>query len=612
VALKVLRRETVQDESSVKRFLTEAKAIACLESPHTITLHDFGVTPDGLLYYTMELLRGSPLSKLLRKEGPLDFRRASELVFQTLDSLEEAHERNILHRDLKPDNLFITLKRGKEHATILDFGIAKLVGDQSMDTITRTGMICGTPAYLSPEQALGNEALPASDLYSLGIVFYEMLSGSPPFRNTTAMKVLLQHLNEQPQPIHERNPDVEVPQSLDQFILKALGKEPERRFRSASEFRQGLEEALSAHQERPETVALSPMTTTGGGLRSVSSRHAGDAPSPPEEESATTSPSETADALESQPDTFTRQTSPAGAAEPADSAAHADTGMTPLPLVGSEEGSSDGREDPGQETKIAIDAARSRSWLPWSVAGVLTAALAVLIVVWQPWVGGKNNPEGARKARDDLPGAGVAPAGMSAHSEEDKRTGKEGPAATDQAKARAEPATTADSARRQSREEAEEEAEKNAEAEARKKAEAEARKKAEEEEKKKAEAEATKKAEEEAKKKAEAEATKKAEEEASKEAEAEARKKAGEEAKKKAEAEARKKAEAKAVEEAGIKAEARAKAEAKQKAKADAMNKAAEAKKRAGEEEDGGFRRAKIKKKEEEGDNDFRRGKISK
>ena len=269
VALKVLRREMVQDDSSVKRFFTEAKAIATLKSPHTITLHDFGITQEGLLYYTMELLEGVPLSKIISREGPLAYERATKIIFQALDSLEEAHDKGILHRDIKPENLFVSVRREEEHLTVLDFGIAKLVDDSSIETVTKTGMICGTPAYLAPEQALGNPAVPASDLYSLAIVFYEMLAGMPPFHETTPMKLLLQHLNNRPEPIHVVNPDVQVPTSIDAFLQRALEKLPENRFATVPVFRKALQGALDLHQAHPETARLIPIGSTAQGVRTI-------------------------------------------------------------------------------------------------------------------------------------------------------------------------------------------------------------------------------------------------------------------------------------------------------------------------------------------------------
>ena len=269
VALKVLRRDTVQDEGSVRRFFTEARAIATLKSPHTITLHDFGITDDGLVYYTMEMLEGAPLSAVIKREGPLPVKRAVGIILQSLESLEEAHNENILHRDLKPENLFIAKRKGKDFVTLLDFGIAKLVGDTSIESVTKTGMICGTPAYLSPEQVLGNPAVPSSDLYSLAIVLYEMLAGEPPFSDTTAMKLLLKHLNKVPVPVHVKNPGVEVPRSLDAFLHRAMTKQPEERFATANDFRAALKLAISAGGPESETGQLTPLLTTSDGLRSL-------------------------------------------------------------------------------------------------------------------------------------------------------------------------------------------------------------------------------------------------------------------------------------------------------------------------------------------------------
>jgi serine/threonine protein kinase len=267
VALKVLRRDVVQDESAVKRFLNEARAIASLDSRHTVTLHDFGVTRDGLLYYTMELLKGQPLSRIIRDESPVDHVRAAGLLLQACRSLGEAHEHNILHRDIKPDNLFVTVRNGREELKVLDFGIAKLVGDTSMDTVTRAGMIVGTPQYLSPEQALGNTVIPASDLYSLAIVFYEMLAGKPPFIGDTPMKTMWAHIRDPVPPLRKRNPEVQVPRSIEVFLNRALEKEPGKRFASTAAFADALRKAVEDHDASPETVSLPPLSTTDQGLR---------------------------------------------------------------------------------------------------------------------------------------------------------------------------------------------------------------------------------------------------------------------------------------------------------------------------------------------------------
>jgi len=288
VALKVLNREVVRDKVGVKRFLHEARAMASLRNSHTVTLFDFGATSEGLLYYTMDLLEGEPLSRIIKREAPLDHRRAADLVLQCCESLEEAHDNEILHRDIKPDNLFITKdKKGNEILQVLDFGIAKLKGDPSMESLTKTGMVCGTPEYLSPEQVMGNEPSPSSDLYSLGIVFYEMLAGKPPFKASTPMKALLKHLNEIPEGLSEKNPDVEVPKALEEFILTCLAKSPADRCRSVPEFREALQNALEQHDLAPETATLPPLSTSSAGMRVITDQYDGggrNEPEPPEAE----------------------------------------------------------------------------------------------------------------------------------------------------------------------------------------------------------------------------------------------------------------------------------------------------------------------------------------
>ena len=244
VALKVLRRSVAHDESSLKRFMVEAQAIASLRNQHTITLHDFGVTGDGLLYFTMDLIEGVALSKLIRSDGAIPWRRATDLLLQACDSLADAHNQGILHRDLKPDNMMVSLDEGKDFVTVLDFGIAKVLNDDSVDKLTATGMICGTPAYLSPEQASGQEVGPPSDIYALGIILYEMLTGQPPFMDKTAISILMKHINEEAPPVHEVRPDLDIPPELNTLLSKTLAKRPSSRFGTIAEFRAALLEAI--------------------------------------------------------------------------------------------------------------------------------------------------------------------------------------------------------------------------------------------------------------------------------------------------------------------------------------------------------------------------------
>lgn len=303
-------------------------------------------------------------------------------MFQVLESLDEAHERDILHRDLKPDNILITTERGEEYATVLDFGIAKLVGDQTMETITRTGMICGTPAYLSPEQALGNTAVPASDLYSLGIVLYEMLAGIPPFYETTPMKVLLKHLNQRPDPIHVRNPNVKVPASFDAFLQKALEKEPENRFPDVASFRRGLERALAIHEQDPETVTLSSIATSQDGIRAITADYGGAAGTSTEDFVADTrTPPVSGTAPTGDPRTPEKTTTRTVAAPPQEQPTMSLEEPTPSSDVAV----------PVDNTgaSIAASGIRRRPFSWRLIAPVLVLMFGLgFVAVWQPWLGG--------------------------------------------------------------------------------------------------------------------------------------------------------------------------------------------------------------------------------
>jgi serine/threonine protein kinase len=505
VALKVLNRDIVKDETAVKRFLNEARVIASLENPHTVTLYDFGVTTDGLLYYTMELLDGQPLSAIVKRDGPLDYKRAVDLLLQTCESLEEAHDKGILHRDIKPENLFVIRKGGKERVKVLDFGIAKLVGDSSSgESVTKTGMICGTPQYLSPEQVMGAKPVPASDLYSLAIVLYEILAGEPPFYSPTPMKLLLAHLNERPAAIAIKNPRVKVPASIDAFVLKGMAKAPEERFSCVAEFRAALLRAVEEHEKNPQaTVNLTGVAVTAAGTRVRVDDGLSQTASFADERTVTASEG-------FQPDTE----------------------MEERPVLGKGKGEAVVSPASSDEPTEVIGERRRRKMMIGIGAGAAVAAVVLALVVLKPWIGEKG---AGRSGEQDAPTAHsvrVAPA-------------EGGPEAADAEKKAAEESARV-AAEAEAKKKAEEEAKALAEAEAKKKAEEEAKALAEAEAKKKAEEEAKALAEAEAKKKAgsdeKAEARKKAEAEARRKAEAEARKKADEEARRKAEAEAKKKA----------------------------------------------------------------------
>ncbi|MBM4370915.1 MAG: serine/threonine protein kinase [Deltaproteobacteria bacterium] len=273
VAIKVLQKALASDEAYVARFLREAQAVAALRNPHTITVHDFGVTEDGQLYFAMELLEGMPLTDLIEREAPVPFDRAVDILVQVCESLEEAHAAGILHRDLKPDNLFIGKDTsGKLFVTVLDFGIAKkLAQNTPAAKITDTGMIPGTPHYVSPEQAHGKEATPCSDLYAMGVILYEMLCGHPPFDADSGVGVLLKHIQELPTPLAVAHPFLDIHPAVDDLLSVLLDKEPARRPQAARELARKLLETrdrirrdedvlLDSHRESRDTEE----TRTGG------------------------------------------------------------------------------------------------------------------------------------------------------------------------------------------------------------------------------------------------------------------------------------------------------------------------------------------------------------
>jgi len=233
VAIKVLKKEHCAEEASITRFSIEARATAKLKNRHTVTIHDFGSTEDGRLYIAMEYLEGKTLGQLIRQEGRLDWRRAVKLSLQICKSLEEAHDNGILHRDLKPENVVVTVdERGREYVKVLDFGIAKLRESQTSPGLTEDGIVCGTPEYVSPEQARGLELDHRTDLYSLGVVLYEAITGRPPFCEMPAMSILVKQVNETPPPMSKACPDLDAPSALVKLVVRMLAKEPNRRPRS--------------------------------------------------------------------------------------------------------------------------------------------------------------------------------------------------------------------------------------------------------------------------------------------------------------------------------------------------------------------------------------------
>ncbi|HJQ33497.1 MAG TPA: protein kinase [Pyrinomonadaceae bacterium] len=243
VAVKVLSARLVADDTAKERFRREARAAGRLQHTNAVAVTDFGETREGLVYLVMELLEGRPLREVLVREAPLDPARAVSLMLQISAAVEAAHEAGIIHRDLKPGNIFLVQRPDSPYIVkVLDFGIAKLAsadGEFALhDTLTGTGVMIGTPRYMSPEQCDGAQLTPASDVYSLGVILYEMLTGQTPFTGATPLALALQHSSENPRPLREVVPT--IPPALESVVLHALEKAAEKRPADAGEFRREL------------------------------------------------------------------------------------------------------------------------------------------------------------------------------------------------------------------------------------------------------------------------------------------------------------------------------------------------------------------------------------
>jgi serine/threonine-protein kinase len=245
VAIKVLREQFAADPQVLALFQGEARAAARLSHPHIVAVYDVG-EERGRPYIVMEYVEGPSLKEVLDREGPLSVSRVVEIARQVCAGLQYAHERGIVHRDIKPHNILLP-PHGL--AKIADFGIARALGAAS---VTQPGTVFGSPYYLSPEQARGEECTPASDIYSLGAVLYEAATGRPPFQGDSPVATALKHVNESPLPPQQANP--RVPPGLAAIIMRALAKDPRARFATAGDMGQ----ALASYQEmaRQETAPL--------------------------------------------------------------------------------------------------------------------------------------------------------------------------------------------------------------------------------------------------------------------------------------------------------------------------------------------------------------------
>ncbi|MBF0291059.1 MAG: SUMF1/EgtB/PvdO family nonheme iron enzyme [Nitrospinae bacterium] len=263
VAIKMVSAHHTENENTIRRFQREVKLQSRLEHPNIVTVLDFAKTPEGQYFFVMPFIEGKSLRQMILDGGKFSISDFLSLAMQMCDGLECAHGEGIVHRDMKGDNVVVAHIGSQRVAKILDFGLAKALGVDDDATksgieLTSAGRAMGTPAYMSPEQARGEAAKigPRSDLYSLGVIFYQMLTGILPFRSDTPWGVMHQHVSEPPVPLRQVNPD--VPEIIERAVMRLLEKDPEKRYPSALALRRDLASAAANLAGRTEEMRLTP------------------------------------------------------------------------------------------------------------------------------------------------------------------------------------------------------------------------------------------------------------------------------------------------------------------------------------------------------------------
>jgi len=257
VAIKMLKGDLLTDENSYLRFQVEAVAASRLTHPNVVAVYDYGVAQTGQPFLIMEFVEGGSLSSLIHEEGVLTVHRALPIFVQACNALEHAHHKSVIHRDVKPSNVILIQPEGKpDQVKVVDFGIAQ-VGELKQEglKLTKTGEIFGSPVYMSPEQCTGEPVDERTDIYSMGALMYETLTGVAPFMGATAIDTIQKKFSEEPKPFLLQRPNNSVPPAIETVVMKALHRDAKRRFQSMSELKNAIEAASHGY-----SVAASSMT----------------------------------------------------------------------------------------------------------------------------------------------------------------------------------------------------------------------------------------------------------------------------------------------------------------------------------------------------------------
>ena len=264
VAIKTLSAEMQGHPELAHRFLKEARTSSQVRHPNVVDILDFGHTERGTAFFVMEYLEGEDLKTVLKRERILPWDRTCALVTQVCAALAAAHHHGVIHRDLKPDNIHVLQQDGREVVKVLDFGIAKVISADGVPEVTRTGVLLGTPEYMSPEQARDEDLDARSDIYACGVLLYRMLAGRLPFRARNFMSVLAMQMQDAPVPPRQLDPPTLITEAQEAVILRCLAKSPRDRFQSAEALAQAMRDA--SHAAPPLVVAPPPHRTRPWGV----------------------------------------------------------------------------------------------------------------------------------------------------------------------------------------------------------------------------------------------------------------------------------------------------------------------------------------------------------